>query len=122
MRISVAAETADAYLQVRAYQERLAVARRQEGVQIDLVDLLNRRTAQGVASDRELHAARAELEGVRSTIPPLTAALEAELNRLDILMGAQAGTWRAELTTPAPIPAPPLMSAPRTTPATVAAG
>jgi NodT family efflux transporter outer membrane factor (OMF) lipoprotein len=110
VRVAVAAETADAYLQVRAYQARLAVARRQEGVENDLVDLLNRRTAQGVASDRELHEARAALEGVRSTIPPLAAALAGELNRLDILMGAQAGTWRAELATPAPIPAPPAVS------------
>jgi NodT family efflux transporter outer membrane factor (OMF) lipoprotein len=110
VRISVAAETADAYLQVRAFQARLAVARRQETVETDLVDLLNRRTAQGVASDRELHEARAALEGVRATIPPLTAALEAELNRLDVLMGAQAGTWRAELAAPAPIPAPPTVS------------
>jgi NodT family efflux transporter outer membrane factor (OMF) lipoprotein len=110
VRISVAAETADAYLQVRAFQARLAVARRQETVESDLVDLLKRRTAQGVASDRELHEARALLEGVRATTPPLTAALEAELNRLDILMGAQAGTWRAELVAPAPIPAPPAVS------------
>ena len=110
VRVSVAAETADAYLQVRAFQARLAVARRQETVERDLVDLLNRRTTQGVASDRELHEARAALEGVRSTIPPLTAALEAELNRLDILMGAQAGTWRAELIAPGPIPAPPAIA------------
>ena len=110
VRVSVAAETADAYLQVRAFQARLAVARRQETVESDLVDLLNRRTAQGVASDRELHEARAAMEGVRAIIPPLTAALEAELNRLDILMGAQAGTWRAELMAPSPIPAPPAIA------------
>ena len=60
--------------------------------QIDLVDLLNRRTAEGVAADRELHEAQAALEGVRATIPPLHAGLEAELNRLDVLMGAQPGT------------------------------
>jgi NodT family efflux transporter outer membrane factor (OMF) lipoprotein len=111
VRVAVAAETADAYLQVRAYQARLAVARRQENVESDLVDLLNRRTGEGVASDRERHEARAALAGVRVTIPPLAAALEAELNRLDILMGAQAGTWRAELASPAPIPAPPAVSA-----------
>jgi NodT family efflux transporter outer membrane factor (OMF) lipoprotein len=110
VRVSVAAETADAYLQVRAFQARLAVARRQETVESDLVDLLNRRTAQGVASDRELHEARAALEGVRSTIPPLNAGLDAELNRLDILMGAQAGTWRSELDAPGPIPAPPAIA------------
>ena len=110
MRVAVAAEAADAYLQVRAYQARLEVAHRQEAVQVDLVDLLKRRTSQGIASDRELHAVLAELEGVRSTIPPLQRGLEAELNRIDVLMGVQAGTWRAELVATAPIPEAPAIS------------
>jgi NodT family efflux transporter outer membrane factor (OMF) lipoprotein len=107
VRIGVAAEAADVYLQVRAYQARLGVARRQEATQADLADLLDRRFAQGVASDRERREARAALAGVRAGIPPLEAGLAAALNRLDILMGAQAGTWRADLAAPAAIPEPP---------------
>jgi outer membrane protein TolC len=80
-------------------------------VQTDLVDLLTRRANDGVTADRELHEAQAALEGVRATIPPLQAGLEAELNRLDVLMGAQPGTWRAELATAAAIPAPPGLTA-----------
>jgi NodT family efflux transporter outer membrane factor (OMF) lipoprotein len=109
VRVSVAAEAADVYLQVRAFQARLAVTRRQEAVAADLVDLVNRRVGQGVASDRELREARAALAGVRASVPPLEAGLAEALNRLDILMGAQAGTWRAELAEPAAIPAPPLL-------------
>ena len=113
IRISVAAEAADAYLQVRAYQGRLAVARRQQQIQLDLVDLISRRAAEGVSPDRELREAKASLEGVNAAIPPLSAGLEAQLNRLDVLMGAQAGTYRAELAQAAPEPAPPtLASAP----------
>jgi NodT family efflux transporter outer membrane factor (OMF) lipoprotein len=111
IRTSVAAEAADAYLQVRGLQARLAVARRQEAVEIDLVDLLHRRAAEGVSADRELREGEAELEGVRASIPPLTAALDAELNRLDVLMGAEAGTYRAELETAAPTPDPPSIAA-----------
>jgi NodT family efflux transporter outer membrane factor (OMF) lipoprotein len=107
VRVSVAAEAADAYLQARAYQARVAVARRREVVEGDLVGLLDRRRAQGLASEREWHDARAALEGVRATIPPLRQGLEAELNRLDILMGAQPGAWRGELAAPASIPSPP---------------
>lgn len=103
--VSVAAEAADAYFQVRAYQGRMAVAHRQEQVQQDLVDLLTQRTAQGVSPDRELRQARASLEAVRATIPPLAAGLEAQLNRLDLLMGAQAGTYHAELAGDSPLPA-----------------
>ena len=108
-RVSVTAEAADAYLQVRAFQARLAVARRQAKTQEDLVDLLAQRTRQGVAAERDLHQARAALEGVQATIPPLLAGLEAQANRLDVLMGAQPGTWRGELAADAPIPAAPTL-------------
>jgi NodT family efflux transporter outer membrane factor (OMF) lipoprotein len=110
IRTSVAAEAADAYLQVRGLQARIAVARRQETVEQDLVGLLTQRASQGVSPDRELREARAELEGVRATIPPLTAGLDAELNRLDVLMGAQAGTYHDELASGAPTPAPPALA------------
>ncbi len=105
VRISIAAEAADAYLQARTYQGRLAVARRQAQVEQDLVDLLVRRTGEGVSPERELNEARAELEGVNASIPPLQTRLDAELNRLDVLMGAQPGTYRAELTASAAPPA-----------------
>jgi NodT family efflux transporter outer membrane factor (OMF) lipoprotein len=111
VQVSLAAEAADAYLQARAYQARLATARRQEAVELDLVDLLVRRTGEGLSPDRELHAARAELEGVRATIPPLQSGLDAELNRLDVLMGAQPGTYRLALAEPAPPPRSPTASA-----------
>jgi len=107
VRIAVEADAADAYLQVRAYQARLAVAHRQEAVRKDLVALLTLREGEGVSAERERHEAQAELEAVRAAIPPLTAGLEIELNRLDVLMGAQPGTYRAELNGEEPLPAPP---------------
>jgi NodT family efflux transporter outer membrane factor (OMF) lipoprotein len=110
VQISVAADAADAYLQVRAYQARLGVARHQEQVQRDLVDLVSRRQREGVSSTRELNQVTAALEGVRASIPPLQAGLDAQLNRLDVLMGAQPGTYRGELLADAPIPSPPVLA------------
>jgi NodT family efflux transporter outer membrane factor (OMF) lipoprotein len=110
VQISITADAADAYMQVRAYQARIAVARRQEAIEQDLVDLLTRRSAQGIAADRELRLTRAEQENVRASIPPLVAGLDAQLNRLDVLMGAQPGTWRNELTASAPVPEPPTIA------------
>jgi len=83
------------------------VARRQEAVRQDLVTLLTLRQGEGVSPERELHEAQAELDAVRAAVPPLAAGLEAQLNRLDVLMGAQPGTWRSELSADGPIPAPP---------------
>ena len=111
VRVSMMAEAADSYLTARGLQARLAVARRQEAVQKDLADLLQRQVGEGLAPERELHEAQAALQDVRASIPPLTAALSAQFNRLDVLMGAQPGTWRAELEIVSPIPAPPAMAA-----------
>ncbi|THD64818.1 efflux transporter outer membrane subunit [Phenylobacterium sp.] len=110
VRTSVEAEAADAYLQARGYQARLAVAHAQETVDADLLRLVQERFSQGVAAEREVHQAQAELEAVRAAIPPLAAGLAAELNRLDILMGAQPGTYRAELAADAPLPKAPALA------------
>jgi NodT family efflux transporter outer membrane factor (OMF) lipoprotein len=110
VRTSIEAEAADAYLQARGYQARLAVARDQAKVEEDLLKLVNERQAQGVSAEREGHQAEATLEAVRATIPPLAAGLAAQLYRLDVLMGGQPGTYRAELEADAPLPQPPGLS------------
>jgi len=110
VRVAMTAEAADAYLNARGLQARLDVARRQEGVQQDLAALLRRQVGEGVAPERELHQAQAALQDVSASIPPLVSALEAQFNRLDVLMGAQPGTYRAELEAPAAIPAAPAVA------------
>src|SRR5205814_9743574 len=103
-RITVAAEAADAYMQVRGAQARLNFAKDQIATDSHLVELVQQRRDAGVASDRELAQAQALLSQAKSTIPLLTVSLEAQLNRLDVLMGAQPGTYAAELSPGANIP------------------
>ncbi len=74
------------------------------------MELIRQRTEQGISADRELQRAIGELEGVRASIPPIRAAIDAQLNRLDILMAAPAGTYRDELTSAATLPTPPTPS------------
>lgn len=97
VRISIQAEAADAYLALRGYQARLSLARSQQSTQEKLVDLIQQRFDKGVSADRELQRAIGERERVRATIPPLVAQIDAQLNRLDVLMGTQPGTYRSEL-------------------------
>ncbi|MFT4114341.1 TolC family protein, partial [Silvibacterium sp.] len=106
-RISVAAEAADAYIQIRGVQARLGFAQKQIETDQHLVDLVRQRKDAEVASDRELAQAEAVLSQARATIPLLNTALEAQLNRLDVLLGAQPGTYAAELRDIADIPAVP---------------
>src|SRR6201997_2134183 len=110
-RITVAAEAADAYMQIRGAQARLIFARGQIVTDEHLVELVQQRRDAGVASDRELAQAQALLSQAKATIPLITASLEAQLNRLDVLMGAQPGTYAAELSSVADIPDVPEISA-----------
>jgi NodT family efflux transporter outer membrane factor (OMF) lipoprotein len=103
-RISVAADAADAYFQLRGDQARLAVAQRQVETDTHLLDLVHQRRVSGIGNDRETAQAEALLEQAKTTIPPLQIDLEAQFNRLDVLMGAQPGTYAAELANATEIP------------------
>lgn len=105
--VAVAAETADAYVTLRSLQARLAVAQDQERNEALLVRLVRQRFDQGVAAERELNRTTGELEGVRASMAPLRAGIEAQLNRIDVLVGMQPGTNRALLVVPATVPVAP---------------
>ncbi len=103
-RVSIVAEAADAYMQVRGTQIRLVFASEQIKTDEHLLQLVQQRKNAGIASDREFAQAEALLAQARATIPPLNTILEAQLDRLDVLMGAQPGTYAAELIAAADIP------------------
>jgi NodT family efflux transporter outer membrane factor (OMF) lipoprotein len=106
-RITIAAEAADAYVQVREFQARLAVAQQLIDTDAGLLKLVEARRRAGAADGREVAQAEALLKEAKTTVPPLRVQLEAQLNRLDILMGAQPGTYAKELMTPGKIPGVP---------------
>jgi len=97
VRITVAAEAADAYFRVRGAQARIAIARQQVETNQRLLDLVRLRLGQGIGAEREQAQAEAQLAQTKVTIPPLQIELDTQLNRLDLLMGAQPGTYAAEL-------------------------
>src|SRR5438045_9210464 len=91
-------------------QARLVFAKEQIATDNHLVELVQQRKDAGVASDRELAQAQALLSQAKTTIPLITVSLEAQLNRLDVLMGAQPGTYATELSSVANMPALPEIS------------
>ncbi len=107
VRLGIAAETVDAYLQLRGLQARLAVAQQQLDTERQLVSLVRQRVDQGISPDRDLNRTLGEEQGLDAALAPLRAAIAGQMNRLDILMGTQAGTSRAELTPVAAIPLAP---------------
>ena len=103
-RITVAAEAADAYVQVREFRARLAVAQQLIDTDAGLLRLVEARRRAGAADGREVAQAEALMKEAKTTVPPLRVQVEAQLNRLDVLMGAQPGTYAKELMTPGKIP------------------
>ena len=106
-RISVCAESADAYFRIRGDQARITVAEQQIQVESRLVDLVRQRRARGVSSEREVAQAEALLEQAQTVLPLLNIDLGAQLNRLDVLLGVQPGTYAKELEAGREIPAIP---------------
>src|SRR5216684_7843698 len=103
-RVSIVSEAADAYMQIRGTQARLFFTREQIVTDEHLLELVSQRRAAGIASDREQAQAEAVLAQARATVPQLAIILEAQLNRLDVLIGVQPGAYAAELAAPSDIP------------------
>jgi NodT family efflux transporter outer membrane factor (OMF) lipoprotein len=110
VRVSVVAEAADAYFQIRGNQARLRLAQDQVATDQHLLDLVKQRQSHGAATDRETAQAEALLSQALATIPPLKTVLEAQHNRLDVLMGVQPGTDGLDLATETEIAAVPAVA------------
>ena len=110
-RISVTADAADAYLRIRADQARIAVAEQQVATDERLLALVRQRFGRGLAAVREVAQAEALMSQARASLQPLHIDLEAQMNRLDVLLGVQPGTCAAELQTARDIPTVPSVSA-----------
>ncbi len=109
-RLTVAAQTADTYILVRALQARLDVARAQAATQQRLVDLIALQYRKGIAAELQLRQAEGASAQVRASVPALQNELDIAMNALDVLVGVQPGSSRAQLAGPAAIPSPPKVS------------
>jgi NodT family efflux transporter outer membrane factor (OMF) lipoprotein len=110
-RVTVAADAADAYLQIRGYQARIAVALDQVSTDVHLVQIVADRYKAGASTGRESAQADAVLKQAQASLPPLRIGLEAQLNRLDVLMGVQPGTYAQELSVVRDLPEIPAIPA-----------
>lgn len=106
-RLMIAADVADAYIQLRGYQRRLELAERQVALDRQLFELVTLRVEAGQAPRREQDQAEAALAAAKATPPMLRAGIEAQLNRLAVLMGKAPEAARDDLEPPGAIPAAP---------------
>lgn len=97
IRLAVAAQTADLYLDIRGLQARLAIARRQVETQQGLLSMVRLLNGKGLATERELHQAEGGLAEVQATVPMLQSSLAVALNALDVMLAQPPGTYRGRL-------------------------
>ncbi|WP_227743994.1 efflux transporter outer membrane subunit [Burkholderia gladioli] len=96
-RVSVVAEAADAYFQLRSAQAAIVLLREQIDTDQAYVHVMDDRVHQGVALDRERDDAEATLAQDRALLPGLRTLAERQRNRLDVLMGDAPGTNAAAI-------------------------
>src|SRR6185295_6612763 len=103
-QVSLAAEVALNYVDVRSFQGRIALAEENLKRQGETLDLTGWRFQAGLVSQLDVDQARAAREQTRAAIPSLHTSLEAAKNRLAVLIGQAPGAVEDRLLEPAPIP------------------
>ena len=106
-RLAVAAQTADVYVTIRGLQTRIAITREQAETRRRLLSTIKLQYEKGVAAELQMRQAEGSLAQVEAQIPILEAGLESAMNALDVLLGMQPGTYRADLSPAGPIPVAP---------------
>ena len=106
--ITLLAEVAVNYLEVRTLQARLSVAEANRDTQAKTVELVRTSVDAGETARLDLEQALTNLETTRSTIPSLEIGLAQARNRLAVLLGQPPGAVDNELAERRSIPlAPP---------------
>ena len=95
--MAVAAETASNYVQLRGFQERLAIARRNLTLQEQTLALVRSRFEAGLVGERDVAQAASNLASTRARVPALESSLRAAENRLAVLLGEMPGSLSSEL-------------------------
>ncbi|MGO8705287.1 MAG: efflux transporter outer membrane subunit [Candidatus Brocadiia bacterium] len=102
--LSVVAEVARNYVELRGAQRRLAVAEANVDVQSRTLELVQAKQSQGAGTELDVRQAKAQLEQTRSHLPRLQAAVHAGAYRIAVLTGREPGALLALLLEAKPLP------------------
>jgi len=105
--VSIVAEVARSYVELRTTQQRILIANANIQTQSDSLDLAKRLNASGIVSDLDVTRAQAELTQTESLIPLLEIQEKGLIHQLGILLGESPEALSAELIVAGPIPAAP---------------
>jgi NodT family efflux transporter outer membrane factor (OMF) lipoprotein len=103
--ITVVADVARAYLDLRAFQARLVVARESVDTAKRNLNLVQTRAKEGITNDLDVALAQRELSTFEAAIPPLEGDIDAAKYVIAVLLGRYPEDITAELVHARPIPA-----------------
>ncbi len=105
--VTLLAEVARNYVDVRGLQAQIGVARQNLEAQKKTLELTQARLQAGRAAELDVVRAQAQVSTTASLIPLLDARRIQATHRLAVLLGREPGSLREELLKAAAIPAPP---------------
>jgi NodT family efflux transporter outer membrane factor (OMF) lipoprotein len=106
-RLSLTADVAMAYAELRDRQQRIALARADSEIAHRSLALLEQRLDRGTVSPLDVDRMRVMVETADADLAPLLAEAESRANALAILTGAAPGALDSLLSAAAPVPLPP---------------
>lgn len=107
VQVTLAAEVAQNYLELRTLQKRLGIARDNLASQSETLQLTQWRAQAGLVSTQDVEQARSSREQTRAQIPTLETSLVEAEHRLDLLLGETPGTLHERLSKAGELPSLP---------------
>ena len=106
--VTIAAEVARGYIELRGAQSRLDIAEKNASNQKKTYQLTQDLLDAGQGNRLDVERARANLQLTKATIPTLQAQINANLNRLGVLTGKTPDSLHASLEIAKPLPSIPV--------------
>ena len=104
VQVSIAAEVALAYIQLRGQQAQLAIARSNLDSQKETLQITDWRAQAGLITSLEVEQARTATEQTSAQIPTLDASIAKTRHSLAVLTGQRPDALQALLAAPIPVP------------------
>jgi multidrug efflux system outer membrane protein len=102
--VSLIAEVARNYFELRGLQNQLATAKKNAENQAQTLDITRVRLEGGRGTELDTSRATAQLDSTLAIVPPLESAIHQAMHRLSVLTGQLPGALTAKLSQPAPLP------------------
>jgi NodT family efflux transporter outer membrane factor (OMF) lipoprotein len=102
--VTLFAEVALAYVEIRSCQRQIQCAEANAATQRKMLELTRARYNSGISSKLDMAQALSNLSNTEAAIPPFRIRLHSIINRIAVLLDMNTETLHAKLGKPAPIP------------------